>query len=182
MKAKQVTNEMKKDFVSQLNVWIKGEILESINKGISPVDQKNAYPKNTGGKTRYQKYSESYQDQITRRAAYLHFKGGGSIRIDDEDEQDYIDELNEYLIKNNKRIRPVNLKVSGTLHRSLKKKKGLGYLRLTFEDPKAIYHDQKGAGKSKVIRRLLPRGVEEFNRPIQRRIIDTIELVINKLI
>lgn len=182
MKAKQVTNEMKKDFVSQLNVWIKGEILESINKGISPVDQKNAYPKNTGGKTRYQKYSESYQDQITRRAAYLHFKGGGSIRIDDEDEQDYIDELNEYLIKNNKRIRPVNLKVSGTLHRSLKKKKGPGYLRLTFEDPKAIYHDQKGAGKSKVIRRLLPRGVEEFNRPIQRRIIDTIELVINKLI
>jgi len=172
-KAKNVTGEMKKEFAIRVKMFIKTMILDAIQKGISPVNMKNAYPKNTGGKSRYQKYSESYQDQITRRAAYLHFKGGGSVRIDDEDDQDFIDELNEYLIKNGKKLRPVNLKVSGKMLKSLKSKITKNEkVTVWFTDEKAKYHDKEGAGKSKVLRRLLPRGVEEFNRAIQRKIID----------
>lgn len=68
-----------------------------------------------------------------------------------------------------KQISPVNLKLSGTLHNSLKVF-GVGLLsktyvlRVQFNDFLADIHNRRGASKKKVIRRLLPTNSnEEFN-------------------
>jgi hypothetical protein len=144
-KAKNVTDEMKKEFAIRVKMFIKSMILDAIQKGISPVNMRDAYPKNTGGKSRYIQYSDSYKKKIKR---------GGEDMM-------------------GKRQRPINLKLSGKMLNSLKAKITKNEkVTVWFTDEKAKYHDKEGAGKSKVLRRLLPRGVEEFNRAIQRKIID----------
>ena len=145
-KAKRVTDGMKKDFARRVKLFIKSEIVDAIEKGISPVNMKNAYPKNTGGKSRYTGYSESYKKRINAKKGKLKSMG--------------------------KRQRPINLKVTGKLLNSLKARYTRDGLRVWFADEKAKYHDKLGAGKSKVLRRMLPRGIETFNRAIQRKIID----------
>jgi hypothetical protein len=68
-----------------------------------------------------------------------------------------------------KQVSPVNLKLSGVLHESLKVF-GVGLLsktyvlRVQFNDFLADIHNRRGASKKKVIRRLLPtESNEEFN-------------------
>jgi len=75
----------------------------------------------------------------------------------------------------NKNVRPVNLKVTGKMLDSFKIKKLRKGISFIFTDPKAIYHDELGAGKSKVIRRMLPRDNERWYRPIQKRIDEAIK-------
>ena len=171
-KPKKITDDVRKDFARRVNFFIKGVVLDSIKKGISPVNIRKAYPKNTGGKSRYQKYSKSYVEAMQGKAAYF-TKNGRVIRAE-------IDQSDKELVKfskelyGNKKQRPVNLKLSGKMLNSLKSKiVKNGKIRLWFSDEKAKYHDKLGAGKSKVIRRLLPDNNEEFNRAIQRKIIDT---------
>lgn len=138
--------KVKPTFFRLLNKFIKEEIINSLNRGVSPVSQKDAKEKNTGGKARFAKYSQSYTDAI---------KAG---RYDD------------------KKQRPVNLKLTGKLHKSIKSKIFRNYLRVWFSDKKAKYHDKLGAGKSKVIRRLVPdpKENEQFNAGIRRRIKNTL--------
>jgi hypothetical protein len=64
---------------------------------------------------------------------------------------------------------PVNLRVSGELHRSLESIVIKNGIKLQFSDPiisdgrrASNFHDKLGAGKAKAIRRLLPRGKEVF--------------------
>ena len=142
-------NKTKKKFATLVKGFIKDAVIDSIEKGLSPVKMNTAKDKNTGGKSRYVKYSDSYTDKIK--------SSWGS--------------------KTGKRQRPINLKLTGKLLNSLKAvvmvKRG-GLLRLWFSDEKAKYHDKLGAGKSRTIRRMLPNGSkgEEFNRAIQRKIIE----------
>jgi hypothetical protein len=91
---------------------------------------------------RYDKYSPSYTDQIKKKQL------------------------------GDKKQRPINLKLSGTMLRSIKSRLTINYVRVWFSDAKAKYHDKLGAGKSKVVRRMIPdpeKG-ENFNAGIRRRL------------
>jgi len=93
------------------------------------------------GKGRFKKYSESYSKQIKR----------GKVQ--------------------GKSTRPVNLKVTGKMMKSLEYKKITNGVRILFTDEKALYHNKLGAGKSKVKRRIMPIDEgEEYSRVITSRL------------
>lgn len=75
----------------------------------------------------------------------------------------------------NKKQRPVNLKLTGKLLRSIKAKYTKEGVRVWFTDKKAKYHDKLGAGKSKVIRRMIPHDGEKFNAGISRKIVNALK-------
>lgn len=118
---------------------IKSLISQTILKGISPVFQRSADPKNTGGKNRYQKYSTSYIKQMGKTT---------------------------YLA--NKKQSPRNLKVKGDLLNSITATFEGDHVKVTFTDDKAKYHNEEGAGKSKVIRRILPKDGERWSNSIEK--------------
>lgn len=96
-----------------------------------------------GGDVKYDQYSESYKKSIRRGKV----EGKGKIS-------------------------PVTLHQTGALHKSLTMVDTEKGVRVYFSDPKAIFHNELGAGKSKVIRRLLPTGEgERFNSSLFNRII-----------
>lgn len=166
--------EIRKKFGQTNNLKnIKREILKDMIKGISPVN----------GAGKWQKYSESYKEQIRGRAAYRRLPNGRVIRISADQvgrgfkkgKQNLVDDLNSDFKKSQrpaKRISPVNLRLSGKLHRSLFVTTAGGIkksfrLRIGFKNKLADIHNRQGAGKSKVVRRLLPT---EFNESFNRRI------------
>jgi len=100
------------------------------------------------GKIRFPNYSRSYQKEI--RAG----------RVD------------------GKRARPVNLKVTGELLKSIFFKITKKGVLIGFDNFLADIHNRRGAGKSKVVRRMLPTNQgEEFSRSITLRMRE----VLNKL-
>jgi len=84
-----------------------------------------------------------------------------------------------------KQVSPVNLRHSGELHKSLKVFQAGGFLStfrlvVEFRNKLADIHNRLGAGKSKVIRRLLPtRGGETFNRRISQNILSELQSAVN---
>ena len=69
---------------------------------------------------------------------------------------------NGYYSEFNKRKRPVNLKLSGELLRSVYTKPiSRAVFELGFDNELADIHNDKGAGKSKKVRRMLPTGEDE---------------------
>lgn len=85
------------------------------------------------GKGRFLDYADSYKDKIRKRK-----------------------------LKENKKLRPVNLKLSGKMLRSLKIRGTKEGFTLFFADIKAKYHDTNGIKRNdiptgKVFRRLLPK-------------------------
>jgi hypothetical protein len=96
------------------------------------------------GEGRFQGYSDSYLEQIKKQTGYL--KGSG------------------------KRKRPVNLFVTGTMLNSLKKRITLKGFVLWFTSPIAKYHNDLGAGKSRVIRKMFPGDDQNFSRSITRKL------------
>ena len=133
---------IKPKFYKLLNGFIKDEVISSIQSGRSPVNKGGSSPKNTGGGLRYEKYSDSYRSAIKR----------GSIK--------------------GKSQTPRNLTVTGKMLRSIKSRMTKNYVRVWFTSPIAKYHDKLGAGKSKVIRRMIPdpKKGEKFNAGIRKRI------------
>jgi len=91
---------------------------------------------------KYKAYSKSYKEQIRR--------GKGKFA--------------------NKDIRPINLTLSGDLLKSIKGRPTANGFTIWFSDKKAKWHDKEGAGRSKVIRRMLPNDNEKFNQVITRAI------------
>ena len=151
LKALAFTEKAKPLFFRFVNGYIKDQIRSFIEKGISPVNMKDAKIKNTGGKNRYEKYSDSY------------IKGMGK---------------GKYLKQ--KKQSPRNLKVDGKLLNSLKTRLTTKKLAIWFSDGKAKYHNDLGAGKSKVIRRILPRDGESWARAIDKEIVKSLSKAIKK--
>ncbi len=88
---------------------------------------------------RYKKYSKSYREQI-KEGRFSEF---------------------------NKRPSPPNLKLSGELLRSLQVVPDKNRIMISFNNFLADIHNRLGAGKSKVVRRMLPTGPNEtFNKRI----------------
>ncbi len=104
---------------------------------------------------RFTKYSDSYRSAIK--------KGYGEAE------------------KKNKQVSPVNMTLDGEMLESLSSEpKGEG-VRLFFEDKKASFHNDQGAGKSKTIRRLLPTEPgEQFTTNIQRKFRDICKAVVQR--
>lgn len=87
-----------------------------------------------------------------------------------------------------KDISPVNLKLSGELHNSLKVY-GIGLLsktyvlRISFNDFLADIHNRRGASKKKVIRRLLPtNNGEEFNYGLTRILLNSLKDAVARVV
>jgi hypothetical protein len=166
-------------------------IRDSILKGISPVK----------GQGRFVKYSESYQDQIKNKVAFRtingkviplgqnvtakelkDFRGSKAAKAENKRNKSIAKELNKKLIQAGKRIRPVNLKVTGKLLKSLSWELEGKFLILKFGNIIADYHNRLGAGKSKTIRRMLPtRRNEVFNRVIDKKVRDALKRYAKKL-
>lgn len=146
LKALALTERAKPVFFRLLDKFIKDEIIASIKRGVSPVNKGGIDPKNTGGKARYQKYSDSY----------IKAMGSGDLA--------------------NKKQSPRNLELTGKMLRSIKSKRFPNYLRVWFTDSKAKYHNKLGAGKSQVIRRMIPDSSkgEDFNAGIRRKIVNAL--------
>lgn len=141
LKALKLTELAKKPFFKEVEREIPELIKETIQKGSSPVAKGGK--DGTSGRIRFEGYSDSYKKQISK--GYHSDKG--------------------------KKLRPVNLTLTGDMLRSLVAKAGMKSVRIFFRDSKAVYHNEKGAGKSKVIRRLLPRdGQDSFNPSITRKL------------
>ena len=141
-----LTERAKPIFIRLLDKFIKDEIIASIKRGVSPVNRGGLNPKNTGGKARFQKYSSSYVKAM----------GSGKLK--------------------EKKQSPRNLELTGKMLKSIKSKKFRNYLRVWFTDAKAKYHNNLGAGKSKVIRRMTPdpKIGEDFNAGIKRKIVNAL--------
>ena len=90
------------------------------------------------GYKRFQDYSPSYKNAI-RKGRYSRYS---------------------------KRQRPVNLTLSGKMLRSFISRMTKTGFSVYFTSELAKYHNVEGAGRSKVIRRILPTGNEKFKRAI----------------
>lgn len=141
-----ITERAKPRFFKILDKFIKDEIVDSIKRGVSPVNKGGLDPKNTGGKSRFKKYSDSY----------IKAMGKGKL--------------------SGKKQSPRNLELTGKMLRSIKSRRFKNYLKVWFTDSKAKYHNKLGAGKSQVIRRMLPdpQKSEDFNAGIRRKIVNAL--------
>ena len=136
--------EVRKEFRRIGPKSIRQKLLQNVRAGLSPVD----------GKGRFKKYSKGYRDEI-RRAR--------SKRMREANPK--------------KRPTKVTLNLSGTLHRSLKLFTSGGFtetFKLVFDWDNflADIHNNLGAGKSKIVRRILPtKKGETFNESINDEIL-----------
>lgn len=80
------------------------------------------------------------------------------------------------------KISPVNLKLTGRMHDSLSHEPSKDGVRLEFRDKKAFWHNNTGAGKSRVIRRILPtESGERFNDLLTQRLTGIFRRVVKKV-
>jgi hypothetical protein len=155
LKPKEIQDGFQK-LIGQIAPNILKGIEKSITRGGSPVE----------GKGRYQDYSDSYKQAIGGR-----FKNAAG---------DVITSASKRYSQYNKKVRPVNLRLTGDMLKSLAYKVMGSALTIFFNSRLAVIHDEKGAGKRKVIRRLLPRKTGErltrtvfdkFDRQIKKELL-----------
>lgn len=129
----------------------KKEIKDKFGNELLDLIEKGVNPVKESG-NKYPKYSESYKAAI---------KAGR--------------------VPGKSKISPVDLKQTGALHNSLTIDISGHNPRVTFNDPKALYHNDIGVGKSKVVRRILPNhGGEEFTYRLFQKIIEALKSAIKK--
>jgi len=106
-------------------------------------------------------------------------QGGGRFKRYSESYRDAIDGDGEIAKQKAGKKSPVDMTLTGEMMQSLDVKDRQSRVFIEFEDEKAFYHNTSGAGKSKVIRRLLPdREGERFSRQVQERIFQRINEII----
>ncbi len=95
----------------------------------------------------------------------------------------YLDEIeNGKYFNFSKRKSPVNMTLSGDMLNSFFVKDTNKGVQLGFDNSLAEIHNSKGAGKSKVIRRLLPTNKgERFKRTIRSDIREVLQSIIKKI-
>jgi len=169
-KIKKKVKAYKKEAMKVMAKEIKKQILTEILGGRSPVK----------GQGRFVKYSDSYKDAIDGKSTFRTNKNTKNVfKITNPDKaHDYTEIFRLY----SKRKRPVNLKVTGQLLASLFSKPEGNDVKFGFTDPLFDIHNNKGAGKSKTIRRMLPTEQgETFNRSITLRIREVVNAVAKKI-
>jgi len=143
---KEVNKQTEQKFKRSLDAWkldapdlLKKEMNASIDRGVSPVEGGGGQ---TGGNSRFVRYSPSYERKINRSLRKVY----------------------------GKQIRPVNLKVTGKMRDSLRVRPNAKGLFVEYTDEKADYHNFLGASKRHVIRALLPIGGQNFSRVITSKL------------
>jgi hypothetical protein len=105
---------------------------------------------------RFKRYSKSYREAIKN----------GWKPVDVKDQQ----------------TSPVNMTLSGDMLKSLDTKQRGKKLFVEFTDEKAFYHNEQGAGKSRVIRRLLPTEPgERWEARLERELARIIKAIVRKI-
>ena len=163
---------VRKEFANNSPVKIKQAIMQDIIVGVSPVK----------GKGKYKKYSESYKDVIRGKATFRRGKNGKVYKSNKPDK--------EFLKNSNptKSVSPVNLRHSGDLHHSFSVKASSNFFSafrivFTFAHYLADIHNRRGAGKAKVIRRLLPSNEgEQLNKKINDVILAQLRKAVEKVV
>tara|TARA_R110000851_G_scaffold114211_1_gene239288 strand:- start:2233 stop:2820 length:588 start_codon:yes stop_codon:yes gene_type:complete len=176
----QATNEInifKKAAKDAGAIALRDGVIDSIKRGVSPVK----------GFGRFQKYSVSYTQAI-KGEAFLDPKSGewvifrtinGKKRMIAVDKKKY-DRGNSEIDRalERKKVRPVNLTLTGKLLKSLFVKVLKNSVVIGFDNKLANIHNKEGAGKSKVIRRMLPTNKgEKFSRSITIRLSEALTKV-----
>jgi hypothetical protein len=143
--------EIQKDFEEKIKKEISRRAQKTINKSkvkageiikkeVVSTISKGLSP--IEGQGRFQTYSKSYKEAIN----------SGSYK------------------KFGKKQSPVNLKLSGKMLKSIKALVTKSGITIFFSSPIAKYHNELGASKKKVIRRLLPKEGERFSLTITEKI------------
>ena len=154
--------EVRKEFRIKGVKPIRKALLRDVTKGISPVQ----------GQGKFAPYSKSYRDVIAGKGMFRKI-GGKAVFIEGVKDEALLGAASP-----TKRRSPVTLRLTGELHRTLKLFTTGGFtasFRLVFDwrDFLADIHNRRGAGKSKVVRRMLPTDVgESFNKAITDTILD----------
>lgn len=112
-------------------------------------------------------------------------KGVNPVKLTGNKYQQYSEgykkRIREGKVPGKSRISPVDLKQTGALHESLKIDISGENPRVTFDDPKAIFHNTEGVGSQKVKRRLLPdQGGEEFTLRLFQKIVEALRKSLKK--
>jgi hypothetical protein len=153
--------QIKKEFWKELRtIGLAQLIVSVIKKGISPV---------MGAKARFQKYSQSYLDQIMGKS-YFFKRKGKIIRVDAPPRKPF-----EKGMGLGKKRSPVSLHLTGKMLSTLSFRYKSGTLVAT--DVKWDYHNGEDDERADNMpeRRLLPnRSGESFNRLIQNKITDAL--------
>ena len=117
------------------------------------------------------------KDLITKGVSPV--QGGGRFKRYSQSYRDAIDGEGDIGKAKSGKKSPVDMTLSGEMMDSLNSVDKSGKVFIEFDDPKAVFHNDAGAGKSKVIRRLLPnRDGESFSRNVQRRIYEIIREIV----
>ena len=104
---------------------------------------------------RFVRYSETYIDAIKKGTGEAEKKGGQRS--------------------------PVNMTLTGEMLKSLEIVRRGDAILMQFDDPKAYFHNNSGAGKSRVIRRLLPdNNGERFNAVLQRKFVAAMKRIMKR--
>ena len=204
----EVRKEFKKGIYTRN---IKRVIIQDIIKGVSPVKgggkftrYSNSYKEQIRGKAAYRVINGKvvrFGKDAANDALGISTKQFRSLRPDSAARKTrasaqkkikkLVDDLNrdfKAMQSPTKKVSPVNLRLSGALHKSLRVfSKGNIFrsfrLVVQFKNRLADIHNRLGAGKSKVIRRLLPTNPNErFNRKIEGEVISQLSLAADKVI
>ena len=162
---------MRREFRGRAGKIYRQGILSSMSKGRSPVF-----------KGRWDRpYSKSYRDAIKGKVTFRHIEGIGVVPIPGPDAA---------ILIFGKKLRPVNLKLSGQLWNTLKvRPSGTGRIKAQFKDKVADFHNRLGVPSPATpkrkggvsIRRMLPTfAKEEFNKDIQKRVQRLLERIVKK--
>ncbi len=174
--------------IRQTAVELEKQVIREISEGRSPVK----------GKRRFKRYSESYRSVINGEKAFFTnsngkvvviesvddietFRPSQSARRQNERNQEFIEDFTEQY--EGKSLSPVNLKVTGTLLRSIfSRAVGSNKLVIGFDNFLADIHNRQGAGKSKVVRRMLPTNKgETFSDSIFEAILARLNKIANRV-
>jgi len=129
---------------------LKKEIIKSIEKGRSPVAR--------AGK--FKSYKPSYKEAMSGGPHFRKIRIGGNLITIPLPGGD------PYLTRYGKKPRPVNLKVTGKLHKSLRVRLTKRGISAFFTSSYAKYHQGSTRNPNIKERKLLPQNNENFNRNI----------------
>jgi len=140
-----------------LGIW-KTESITKLKVLIGQSLDRGLSPVENGGRStmasgrRYKKYSDSYKKRI---------KAGK--------------------VPGKTSVSPVNLKATGQMRRSLKGRPTIKGIALYYSSPISKYHNDEGAGLSKIIRQILPDDNQNFTRSIDRELTDLYTRIFERL-
>jgi hypothetical protein len=161
---KQLPDKISKRFAKDIKQDIVKIITDEILSGKSPVKNKGSF----------KDYSLSYKETIKGNVSFRRL--GGSTKATPLPFED------KNITKHGKSVSPVNMKLSGDMLKSLTAKQNAkGQVIISFKSKIAKFHDKLGAGKSKVIRRLLPNNSDKgFNPKIMAKLMAVLRRAVKK--